>query len=133
MKKTNLFLIAFLLLCTVSLPLAALDHANFQGNCASGIPTVCNFDAGRTPAGQNPTNCTYGISSYSWDFDTSTGVDDLNYTTNATPTYTYTGQFCGFIYLSLFCNGGSNAGESHCMCNYVGIGGCIIPGAGWMP
>lgn len=132
MKKSTLFLTCLLLLVG-ALPAAALDHANFQGNCAAGIPTVCSFDAGRTPAGQNPTNCTYGISSYSWDFDTSTSTDDLTFTSNATPTYTYTGAFCGNIYLSLFCNGGSNAGKSHCMCNTAGVTGCIVPGAGWGP
>ena len=51
MKNVKLFLVAGLLLVAAALPLYAFDYANFQGNCAAGIPTVCDFDAGRTPAG----------------------------------------------------------------------------------
>lgn len=131
MKKATLFLVAVLTLCC-ALP-AFANNAEFQGNCDSGIPTDCDFDAGRAPFGGSPTSCTYGIDYLGWDFDTSKTTDDYWYTQDQTPSYTYNGQFCDFIYLSVFCNGGSNTGTSHCMCNVVGIGGCIIPGAGWLP
>lgn len=137
MKKIHVLLAALLLLCT-ALPVLAVNNAEFQGNCTNRITggvlyTDCDFDANRAPGGGTATTCTYGVNYLGWDFDTSISSDDLWFTSDFTPSYTYTGQFCDFIYLSVFCNGGSNAGTQHCMCNYVGIGGCIIPGAGWTP
>ncbi len=132
MKKATLFLLAVLTLC-FALPALAVNNAEFQGRCASGIPTACEFDSTRAPFGGSPASCTYGIDYLGWDFDTSISTDDYWYTLDQQPEYTYNGQFCDFIYLSVFCNGGSNTGTAHCMCNVVGIGGCIIPGAGWLP
>lgn len=136
MKKVNLFLAALILVCS-ALPVLAFDYANFEGNCTilppSYTQTSCQFDANRTPSGQNATYCTYGVSTYGWDFIPTSYGEELWNTTNSAPTFVYNGAFCDFIYLSVFCNGGSNAGNQHCMCNTVGIGGCIIPGAGWTP
>ena len=133
MKKTHLLVFASLLvLGAFALPLLAAS-ANFQGNCAAGIPTSCVFNANRTPAGQTATSCSPStVSQYFWDFNSTITTDDL-FTTSSFVSYTYPGQYCDFVDMAVFCNNGMSATKSHCICNYLGFGGCIIPGAGWTP
>ena len=132
MKLSRLLPIVLLLALAAGAPLLAAT-ANFQGNCASGIPTVCSFDAGRAPAGQSTTSCgLVRVNQYFWNFDSGSSTAYL-WTTSATASYTYTGAYCDFVDLAVFCNDNTSATKSHCLCNNIGIGGCIIPGAGWTP
>jgi hypothetical protein len=118
------------------LPVQAAANAEFQGNCTSSAPggtirTDCVFSATRTPSGSSPTSCSpSSVSSYFWDYGDST---DSGFTSSSQVSHTYFGQGDWWICLSVFCNDGNSDTTCHCMINYVGIYGCILPGAGWTP
>lgn len=109
--------------------------ANFQGNCTNSVQggqlrTDCTFNATKAPAGQSTTSCAPStIYQYFWDY----GDGASEYTTSSLRSHTYFGASCWDIDLAVFCTNGSSATASHCLCNNIGFGGCIIPGAGWTP
>jgi hypothetical protein len=129
---------AFLLLCILGLVAmagsASAATANFQANCASGIPTACTFDASRTPTGQTATSCPgSSVWKYFWDF----GYNATSFAWVTPPphttSYTYPGASQADVCLTVFCNDGTSATKCHCFANNIGINGCIRPGAGWTP
>ena len=122
-----------LLVAGSALPVEAAS-AEFQGNCTNiaGTPlqTWCAFDAQRTPSGSTPTSCSPSfVSTYFWDFGDGTSF----FTSNDKPLHIYYGQGAWWIDLGVFCADGSSDVATHCMVNYIGIYGCILPGGGWMP
>lgn len=133
MKMPKLVLLASLLaLVAMALPLAAAT-ADFQGNCASGIPTNCVFDATKTSSTGPGTSCAPStISIYFWDFDNTTTTDDL-WTTSSFVSHTYTGAYCDVVRMTVFCANGTSDTRTIGLCNTFGVGGWIRPGAGWLP
>jgi hypothetical protein len=133
MKKSNLVLLAsLLLLSSLALPLYAAT-ADFQGLCAAGIPTNCVFDATRTSSFGPGTSCAPStVNQYFWNFNTTITTDDL-FTTSSFVAYTYPAAYCDFVNLAVFCNNGQSPTWTNCLCNNIGINGCIRPGAGWTP
>jgi hypothetical protein len=130
MRRVTFFCFLLLLATALSAP-AEAQTANFQANCASGIPTVCSFDATR-PAGSG-SSCPAGttVTTYFWDF----GVNNSSYTwtTSSTTNYTYQNGISTDVCLTVFCSNGSSATKCHCFSNQFGVNGCIRPGAGWTP
>lgn len=118
------------LLVAVAAPAVAAT-ANFQANC-DGFPTDCVFDPQRTPFGQSGTACPgSSVKKYFWDFGdgTSTFKTPPPHQTG----HTYTSFLTTDVCLTVFCNNNTSATTCHCFSNVVGLGGCIIPGAGWTP
>lgn len=115
---------------------ALAANAEFQGNCTNSIQggqlrTDCVFNANRTPSGSSPTSCSPStISSYFWDYGDGTSS---GFTSSSFVSHTYFGAGDWTICLAVFCADGSSDETCHCMVNNIGIGGCILPGGGWMP
>ena len=106
----------------------AAATANFQGNCAAGVPTNCVYDALR-PA-SNPSSCgSASISSTFWDF----GDGSSLFTSGTFVSHVYTTGGCFDVDLAVFCSDFSSATFEGCMCNIIGVAGCVRPGAGWTP
>lgn len=129
--KKSFIVLGLLVLALTAIPAWAAT-ANFQANCASGIPTYCVFDATRAPSGQTGTSCgSASISSYFWDF----GDGNSLFTTSSFVSHTYTQAYCDtdFVDLAVFCSDSSSATKSQCYCSTFGVNGCIRPGAGWTP
>jgi hypothetical protein len=126
--------LVLLLIAGSALPALAAT-AEFQGNCNNtpGTPlrTDCVFNATRVPSwGGSATSCSpSSITQYFWDY----GDGASEFTTSYLRSHTYFGASCWDIDLAVFCTNGSSASASHCLCNNIGFGGCIIPGAGWTP
>lgn len=128
----------FLLLCILGLVAmagsASAATANFQANCASGIPTVCTFDASRTPTGQTATSCPgSSVKKYFWDFGDSAFAWVAGTPPSTTANHTYSGAIQTDVCLTVFCNNNTSATTCHCFANNIGVNGCIRPGAGWTP
>lgn len=125
-----------LLVAGSAMPVSAAANAEFQGNCTNRITggqlfTDCVFDATRTPSGSSPTSCSpSSISNYFWDYGDNTSS---GFTSSSFVSHTYSGQGEWWINLGVFCADGASDTTSHCMINYVGIFGCILPGGGWLP
>jgi hypothetical protein len=135
MRKALWIGLVLLLAAGSVLPVLAAANAEFQGNCINtpGTPlrTDCVFNANKTPSGSSPTTCSPStISNYFWDYGDGT---DSGFTFNSSASHTYFGSSDWTICLSVFCANGSSDTTCHCMVNYIGIGGCIRPGAGWTP
>lgn len=127
--------LVLLLAASSVLPVHAAANAEFQGNCTNtpGTPlrTDCVFNANRTPSGFSPTSCSPStITNYFWDYGDNT---DSGFTSSSVVSHTYFGASSWWINLSVFCADGASDTTSHCMINYIGINGCILPGAGWTP
>ncbi len=111
---------------------ASAATADFQCNCTFPAPNFCVCDATRTSSSGSGTSCGgASIVQYFWDFGDGTSF----FSASAFASHTYTGQICEVDYtkVAVFCSDGSSATKSHCFCNYLGINGCIRPGAGWTP
>jgi hypothetical protein len=131
MKIRVLFSLLALTLAA-ALPALAAASANFQANCDSGIPTDCVVDPSRTPSGQTATACPgSSIKKYFFDFGDGTSFFQTPPPTQAS--HTYSSGISTDICVTVFCNNNTSATTCHCFSNVVGVGGCIIPGAGWTP
>jgi PKD repeat protein len=131
MKKSVFLALCFLGLAVIAGPAGAVT-ADFQANCASGIPTNCSFDPTRTPSGGTPTACPgSSISQYFWDF----GDGAWAWVTPppSTTSHTYSGAIQTDVCLTVFCANGTSTTTCHCFANNIGVNGCIRPGAGWTP
>jgi PKD domain len=135
MRKVLWVGFALLLAVGSMLPAHAAANAEFQGNCTNtpGTPltTSCVFSATRTPSSGSPTSCSPSyISNYFWDYGDGA---DSGFTTNSSASHVYTGADDWDVCLSVFCGNGTSDTTCHCMINYIGIYGCILPGTGWGP
>jgi hypothetical protein len=123
-----------LLLCLLGLAVAAYPAAaataQFQANCAPGIPTNCVFDPLR-PSGSGSACPGSSISRYFWDFGDGTSVF-ITPPPNQTG-HTYSSGISTDVCLTVFCANGTSATTCHCFSNVVGIGGCIRPIGDWTP
>lgn len=129
MKKLVLVTLV-LFLAGSALPLLAATTADFQGKCQF---TNCVFDANRQSTWGPGTSCSPStVSLYFWDRDVNNDNEDL-FTTSAFVSYSYVGGYCNDVNMAVFCNNGTSATQTHCLCTYIGIFGCITPGAGWGP
>lgn len=129
--------VGFILLLAVgsALPVHAAANAEFQGYCTNspGTPltTSCVFNSTRTPSGSSPTTCSpSSISSYFWDYGDGA---DSGFTSSSSASHVYSGSGDWNVCLSVFCANNTSDTTCHCMINYIGINGCILPGAGWTP
>lgn len=124
------FLGCLVLLAAVATPAMAAS-ANFQANC-TGYPTDCVFDPQRTPSGQTATACPgSSVKKYFWDFG-----DGTSFFVTPPPhqtSHTYTSFLTTDVCLTVFCNDNTSKTTCHCFSNVVGLGSCIMPGAGWTP
>ena len=130
MNRTYLFL-AFACVLMLGAGSALGTTADFQCNCSKGNPNNCVCDASRTSSSGSGTSCGAATpTNYFWDWGDGTSYFNGSYTSHS-----YYGQFCEAYYprMTVFCSDGSSATRTHCYCNYLGINGCIRPGAGWTP
>lgn len=133
MKKSVFLLFCLLGLVAIAGPAMAAT-ADFQANCASGIPTSCSFDASRTPSGGTATACPgSSIKKYFWDFGDGAFAWVTGTPPSSTTSHTYSGAIQTNVCLTVFCNNNTSATTCHCFANNIGVGGCIRPGAGWTP
>jgi hypothetical protein len=130
----NLFLLSFCILGFVAVAgPAGAATANFQVNCASGIPTNCVLDPNRTPSGQTATSCPMGHSVTQYFVDWGDGTSYYYTPPPHQTSHIFLGASSNNICLTVFCSDGSSTIKCHCFSNTVGIGGCVRPGAGWTP
>ena len=132
MKRSALLLLCLVGLIAMAGPAAAAS-ANFQGNCAPGIPTFCVFDPNRTPTGGTPTGCTAPatISQLFWDFG-----DGTSTFASPPPTqigHTYSTGVQTNVCLTVFCSDGTTSTGCHCFSNQIGVNGCIRNIGSWTP
>jgi hypothetical protein len=131
MKKSVFLALCILGLIAIAGPASAAT-ADFQVNCASGIPTSCVLDPQRTPSGGTATSCAPGtITQYFVDWG-----DGTSYFYTPPPhqtSHTFSGASSNDICLTVFCSNGTSKTTCHCFSNTFGVGGCVRPGAGWTP
>lgn len=131
MKKSVFLLFCLLGLIAIAGPAFAAT-ANFQVNCASGIPTACVLDPNRTPSGQTGTSCPgSSVSQYFVDWG-----DGTSYFYTPPPhqtSHTFSSGSSNDICLTVFCADGTSSTKCHCFSNVIGVNGCVRPGAGWTP
>jgi hypothetical protein len=132
MKKCTLMLLCILGLVAVAGPAAAAT-ADFQVNCAAGIPTSCVLDPQRTPSGGTPTGCTPPATVVKYFADWGDGTSYFYTPPPHQTSHTYTSGIQTNICLTVFCSDGTSTTTCHCFANNIGVGGCVRPGAGWTP
>lgn len=132
MKKYVVLSFCLLAFIAVTGPAMAAT-ANFQANCAQGIPTDCIFDPNRVPSfGGTATSCPgSSVRRYFWDF----GDGGSTFATPPPHTiaYTYTTGVQTEVCLTVFCNDNTSATTCHCMSNQIGFNGCIRNIGTWTP
>jgi hypothetical protein len=133
MKKVVFLLFCTLVLAAIASPSSAATTAEFQANCASGIPTNCVLDPLRTPSGGTPTGCTVPATVTQYFVDWGDGTMYFY----APPPHQTSHKYCSPIQtdicLTVFCSDGTSKTTCHCFSNIIGINGCVRPGAGWTP
>lgn len=131
MSRTPL-LLALLFLLTLGAGAASAATADFQCNCTFGsFPINCVCDADRQSSYGPGTSCGAATpTTYFWDMG-----DGTSFFNGAYIAHGYTSAICEGTYprMTVFCSDGSNATRQSCICTYLGINGCIRPGAGWTP